>query len=911
MDETDGIRLRRSSEDVVSLASYLNETINQEDNHFSALRSDLETDAYNLEAETWSMTVGQAYLKGLNKEAIKRQDVIYELIQTEMHHVRTLKILIYVYMHALKETLLMEDERLERLFPAVDVLLPLHQHFLNSLKLCRNQSQEDENPNICQITYLSDVLVSQFSGDLGERMKLWYTIFCSRQSEALCHYKEQLQSNKKFQSLVKKIAQLPLVRRLGIPECFLLVTQRITKYPVLVERVLQNTDAGTEEYQCLAQALTLIKETISKVNAQVSEYKKIIRLREIGTRLEPKSQARLRNGHLFRREDLIQGNKTLLHEGDVAMKANSGRSKDIHAVLLSDVLLLLQEKDQKLVFATVDNKPPVISLQKLIVREVANEDKAMFLICAQTSSMYEIHTGSREERNTWMNFIWEAVNSYSEEEDQPQDEQTAKLKEFQACLLTKDVHIVQSLTEKLQIFAALSETVTKQESPYKRLLLRGDAMDLQQGETLLKGAIDDVEILQSLLLSRIRDPNMLVDESQLQEVMDSDDENYGTVDSNSAAKTMKNGDPSEGNGDDSSDQPYHKSLEQSDADATPVSYSSRFPEEEVFDRVLSLGQRLYSLQAIIAQQDSQIELQRTLLSKSKQPTHHSSNMLLEQEKQRNLEKQKAELASFHKLKAQHQDEQERWEKEKERQKVQNETLETQLLQREEECRRWEAKLQDEKAELEKQRKVYQEDLERLRETTKHVEREKERLEQQQEKFKKHMSIANPGHLSHNDPSQYLNLASNCFQSFRGGVGNGVGNQAKINTKSHTMSGIPSGSNPTDVPPKVPPRKESILNLQPKAEVPIHLISTSNQVYKPPSVQQQIPTKLAVLPKGKEKSKSHQRTKSADVFSSPGSAQNVKTTHSFNRQKDNEKTPPEPPPFPKDVLKTDKEKVIFL
>lgn len=32
-----------------------------------------------------------------------------------------------------------------------------------------------------------------------------------------------------------------LVRRLGIPECILLVTQRITKYPVLLQRLLQYT----------------------------------------------------------------------------------------------------------------------------------------------------------------------------------------------------------------------------------------------------------------------------------------------------------------------------------------------------------------------------------------------------------------------------------------------------------------------------------------------------------------------------------------------------------------------------------------------------------------------------------------------------------------------------------------------
>lgn len=119
------------------------------------------------------------------------------------------------------------------------------------------------------------------------------------------------------------------------------------------------------------------------------------------------------------------------------------------------MIVLLQEKDQKLVFAAVvsylptdvhdivlllhlllfqschplnisdtliipvasslfsqDNKPPIISLKRLLVREVAHEDKAIFLINASASGMpemYEIHTSSREERITWMTLIWDAI----------------------------------------------------------------------------------------------------------------------------------------------------------------------------------------------------------------------------------------------------------------------------------------------------------------------------------------------------------------------------------------------------------------------------------------------------------------------------------------------------------------------
>jgi len=61
-----------------------------------------------------------------------------------------------------------------------------------------------------------------------------------------------------------------------------------------------------------------------------------------------------------------------------------------------------------------DQKPPVIALQKLIVRKVANEERGMFLISASSAGpeMYEVHTSSKEERNTWMRLIREAVERF-------------------------------------------------------------------------------------------------------------------------------------------------------------------------------------------------------------------------------------------------------------------------------------------------------------------------------------------------------------------------------------------------------------------------------------------------------------------------------------------------------------------
>lgn len=47
------------------------------DAHYAAVRADLESDAQDLEAESWSLAVDQQYVKKHSKEMVKRQDVIY------------------------------------------------------------------------------------------------------------------------------------------------------------------------------------------------------------------------------------------------------------------------------------------------------------------------------------------------------------------------------------------------------------------------------------------------------------------------------------------------------------------------------------------------------------------------------------------------------------------------------------------------------------------------------------------------------------------------------------------------------------------------------------------------------------------------------------------------------------------
>lgn len=58
----------------------------------------------------------------------------------------------------------------------------------------------------------------------------------------------------------------------------------------------------------------------------------------------------------------------------------------------------------------LQDKPAVISLQNLIVRDIANQEKGMFLISAAPPEMYEVHAASRDDRNNWMKVIQQTVS---------------------------------------------------------------------------------------------------------------------------------------------------------------------------------------------------------------------------------------------------------------------------------------------------------------------------------------------------------------------------------------------------------------------------------------------------------------------------------------------------------------------
>lgn len=418
----------------------------------------------------------------------------------------------------------------------------------------------------------------------------------------------------------------------------------------------------------------------------------------------------------------------------------------------------------------------------------------------------------------------------------------------------RDALIEQLLTEKQSLFSSFTAygTGVTDISPSECHLLRGNVAEPLQGEQLLAGAVKDVEILQNMLVicdEQGQTPSSgegmdLVPLSKRPGAFTGFDSEACVQPGNGIGSLMER----QKDGSQWANLDLDENLELSaDDEITPQSWSayhSDFPKAEIYDTVTKLSQKLYSLQSVVQQLESHIEVQRATIEELM--SRPRGNTLLEKEKQRNLEKQREELVNFQRLQNQHRQEQVQWEQERERQSVQAEVREMELRDKELECSKQEKKLAEDKQELAMCKSEYQKDLERLRDSMRAVEKDREkvekdrqRLEQLEKKYKKNENVLNTGTFPMENE------------------------EIQLPPPYPIINVVPPGFD--ERPPLVPPRRESITNLLVKP-MPIHLVSTTNQSHKASSIQQKIPTKLAAQPKGKEKHSkprnSHHRTKSA-------------------------------------------------
>nr|XP_029522399.1 rho guanine nucleotide exchange factor 11-like isoform X5 [Oncorhynchus nerka] len=358
-----------------------------------------------VDSHNWQETVAPQVLATLCPREVDRQAVIYELLTTEASHLRTLRVLDQVFFQKMRCVL--SSDELACIFPNLPQVYELH------ASLCEAMKKRRESPIVQGI---GDIMLARFEGVAGEEFQEQASHLCSQQSQALELIKNKQRKDPRFAHIIQECEASPHCRRLQLKDLLVSETQRLTKYPLLLDNILKHTEAGSTDLPPLQQAQACCRGILQAVNEVVRETEHRQRLNQYQRRLDPTPQ--------FKSLDLTS--KRMIHEGPLTWKVSKDKTLEIQALLLSDLLVLLQRgPDDRLLLrcpsrflgggggGSGDTKAsfsPVVQLDSLLVRSVATDNKALYVISTTEQQIYELVAGTSSEKNIWKDQLEKTIS---------------------------------------------------------------------------------------------------------------------------------------------------------------------------------------------------------------------------------------------------------------------------------------------------------------------------------------------------------------------------------------------------------------------------------------------------------------------------------------------------------------------
>ncbi|XP_054143845.1 rho guanine nucleotide exchange factor 37 isoform X2 [Melozone crissalis] len=240
---------------------------------------------------------------------------VEELLSTEASYVHNMQLCVRDIRAHLQDKQLPELD-LEGLFSNTDDILHVSQRFLKGLEDTPGQGQE-------QLLGIS-TLFQEFK----EEMEAVYKIYCASYDHAL----QLVESYRRDPRLQEEIldtlnATVPHTGASDLSFFLVMPVQRVTKYPLLLGKILENTPSSASAHSALEAAA----RAMAQVNANINEYK---RRREVATKYTKAEHLTLRarlarlNTHSIAKKT-TRLSRLLMHEAGIVAKTEDKEYDDL------------------------------------------------------------------------------------------------------------------------------------------------------------------------------------------------------------------------------------------------------------------------------------------------------------------------------------------------------------------------------------------------------------------------------------------------------------------------------------------------------------------------------------------------------------------------------------------------------
>ncbi|XP_051511663.1 intersectin-2-like [Myxocyprinus asiaticus] len=349
-------------------------------------------------------------LESMCTEERKRQGYIHELIQTEESYLEDLELALEVFYKPMAESGQLTESEMGMIFVNWRELIMCSTKLLKALRVRKKMAGER-----MPVQVVGDIMSSELS-----HMQA-YIRFCSCQLNAAAMLQQKTDKSPDFKLFLKKIASNYRCKGMPLSSFLLKPMQRITRYPLLIKNILENTPVTHADHAKLQAVLEQAEELCSQVNEGVREKENSDRLEWIQNHVQCDGVIE----HLvFNSLTNCLGPRKLLHSGKLHKTKSS---KELWAFLFNDFLLLTYTSKQfssaaEKLFNSNSNaqykmyKTPVF-LNEVLVKMPSDpsSDDPIFHI-SHIDRVYTLKTDTIIERTTWVQKIKAASDHFIETE---------------------------------------------------------------------------------------------------------------------------------------------------------------------------------------------------------------------------------------------------------------------------------------------------------------------------------------------------------------------------------------------------------------------------------------------------------------------------------------------------------------
>ncbi|XP_035731283.1 intersectin-1-like isoform X7 [Vespa mandarinia] len=370
----------------------------------------------------------------------KRQEYIKELITTEQAYIEDMRLVHEVFEKPLIESLVLTLDEVDKIFVNWRDIIACNDNFLRTLRIRRENSEGGI------VRMIGDILCENIP-----RMSA-YIRFCSCQISAAVYLQRLTETLPEFVEVAHACQQDPRTKGMPLSSFLIKPMQRITKYPLIINKILEHTPHDHPDRQYLQEALAKAEEFCTQVNEGVREKENSDRLEWLQNHVICDG---LEEPLVFNSLTNSLGPRKLLHYG-ILHKAKSG--KELVSFLTNDFLLFAQPtkslpSGQQFSFERNEHqrfkmyRKPIFLNELSLLSDLDTSGSGSgsingFEISDNTSKTLRLRDSkkpiilvvpSASECSLWMKRITEARKTFMENEKTRLQRQRSKQAQFGAC----------------------------------------------------------------------------------------------------------------------------------------------------------------------------------------------------------------------------------------------------------------------------------------------------------------------------------------------------------------------------------------------------------------------------------------------------------------------------------------------